>query len=345
MIRFGKSAAALAAHKQNFFHDNEALIENARRIATIYVAQPRRTHCKCCAHPLGPPQFVKDGIAYAVCDTCGHLNGAHEDSDEFCAALYTEGGGADYARAYSASGREAFWLRVRDIYVPKAAFLRDALAEREAAEALTYADLGAGSGYFVAALREVGLTNAAGYEVSEAQVDLANAMLGAETLHRHDLAATIDVAATVAADAVSMIGVLEHVPRPREVLGALKANPRVRYLFVSVPLFSPCVFFEMAFPGVFHRQLSGAHTHLFTERSLDWTAREFGMERVAEWWFGTDIFDLLRAVGVALERRDEVKRMASTWNELFAPAVDDLQLALDRRKLASEVHLLLRFAN
>jgi hypothetical protein len=344
LIRFGKSAGPLIALKQNFFADNEALCADSRRIAELYAAQPRRTRCKCCDERLGAPSFRKTGIDYMLCQRCGHLNGAHEDSDAFCAALYTNAGGAGYAGTYSAADRDAYWRRVRDIYVPKAAFLRDALAAHQDAGRLAYADLGAGSGYFVAALRELGLERSHGYEVSEVQVALAGENLGPGAVRLMAMDALLETAATLDCDVVSMIGVLEHVQQPRQLLAALRANPRVRHLFISVPLFSPCVFLEMAFPKVFPRHLSGGHTHLYTERSLDWTCAEFGLSRAAEWWFGTDMVDLFRAVTVELERGNAVTDRPGLWAGMFGPAIDDVQLALDQRKLASEVHMLLDFA-
>lgn len=346
MIRYGKSAEALLAHKQDFFRDNDNLLREGRRIGDIYRAQPARTACKCCATPLAGASFVKQGITYIVCGRCGHLNGAHEDSAEFCTALYTEAGGAAYAKTYSADDRDAYRRRVQDIYVPKAEFLRDALAEAgHDAAALRYADLGAGSGYFVAAMRELGFSKAVGYEASEVQSGLANAMIGEGAVRRHELDDVVSLASALDADVVSMIGVLEHVREPRELLTALQANTKVGYLYLSVPLFSACVFFEMVFPDVFQRQLSAAHTHLYTESSLDWTCREFGMTRAAEWWFGTDMVDLFRALSVRLEKNSELNGMSDHWARIFAPAIDGLQLALDRKKLSSEVHMLLRFVS
>jgi len=345
MIRFGKSAAALLAHKTHFFQENDRLLREGRQIASIYAAQDCRRRCKCCDGPLGEPSFRKQMIDYVLCRRCGHWNGAFEDSDLFCAAVYTDARGAAYAKAYSAADRDAYWRRVRDIYVPKAEFLRDALKERETPADLAYADFGAGSGYFVAALRETGLARAHGVEVSATQIALADAMLGEGAVRPCALERSVALAASIEADVVSMVGVLEHVREPREILGALRANRRVRYLFISVPLFSPCVFFEMVFPEVFQRHLSGGHTHLFTERSLAWMAREFGMESVAEWWFGTDMVDLFRAVTVELQRAEALAGAGALWAENFAPAIDELQLVLDKRKLASEVHMLLRFVD
>ncbi len=344
MIRFGKSSGALIAHKQDFFDANDALLAEGARIGTIYRAQSRRDVCKCCAGTLGAPIFSKQSIDYSLCDRCGHLNGGHDDSKAFAAAVYTEDGGANYARTYTADDKEAYHARVTDIYVPKAAFLDEALmGEGTAPEALSYADFGAGSGHFVAAMRARGWTESRGFEVSDVQAALGNSMIEANAILTHTLDQTAPLARSVDADVVSMVGVLEHLQAPRAMLTALRENPRVRYLFISVPLFSPCVFFEMVFPQVFQRQLSAGHTHLYTEASLDWTCREFGMERCAEWWFGTDIVDLFRSVSVELKRHDALRGVSDKWGALFAPAIDEMQLALDRRKLASEVHMLLRF--
>ncbi len=343
MIRFGKSAAALFAHKQRYFSENAQLLAEGRATAALYAAQPRRERCKCCDHPLGEAAFAKHGIAYALCTRCGHLNGLHQDSPEFCAAIYAEKGGSDYAKAYSAADRAAYWARVRDIYLPKAEFLRDAIAAEETPQNLAVADFGAGAGYFVAALRELGI-NAEGYEVSAALVEQADAYLGQGAVRRHALADALSLAAAARAPIVSMIGVLEHVVAPRQLLHVLRGNRNVRYLYISVPLFSPCVFFELAFPAVFQRHLSGGHTHLFTERSIDWMCGEFGMTRIAEWWFGGDVMDLFRAVSVELRQRDDTAEACALWTEMLAPAIDDVQLALDKRRLASEVHMLLRFA-
>ena len=52
---------------------------------------------------------------------------------------------------------------------------------------LKYADIGAGSGYFVSALRGVGLINSVGYEVSKSQVSFGNLMIGQPLLNKIDI--------------------------------------------------------------------------------------------------------------------------------------------------------------
>lgn len=343
MIRFGKSAGPLLAHKTGFFSSNDALLAEGNRIGAIYTRQPRRTACKACDGPLDGVRFVKQAIEYIFCARCGHLNGAHEDTAAFCDAVYTSDDGVSYAKNYSAADKEAYRARVRDIYSPKADFLREALAEQgESPERLTYADFGAGSGYMVAAMRGAGCDGTTGYEVSRTQVNLAEAMIAPGAVVCHALHAATEIAAHSAADVVTMIGVLEHLQKPRDMLAAIAANPKIRYLFISVPLFSPCVMLEVVFPNVMQRQLSAGHTHLFTESSLHWLGEEFGMTRTAEWWFGTDIVDLFRCVAVELERKDESQALIPAWWDMMVPAIDDMQAALDTRKLASEVHMLFR---
>jgi hypothetical protein len=344
MNRYGKPSAPLLDLKQSFFQDNDMLRDELHRIAKIYGAQPRRTACKACAGSIAEVSFTKADIEYLICDRCGHLNGAHEDTDEFCAAVYTEAGAAGYSKNYAAENAAAYERRVDDIYVPKAEFLADALRqEGRDASKLRYSDFGAGSGYFVGALLKSGATNVTGCEVSESQVALASLMLKDDLVIRHDLAAITDIAENVDAHVVSMIGVLEHVQHPRELLAALARNSSVEYLFISVPLFSLCVFLEMVFPQVMPRQLAAGHTHLFCEKSIDWICREFGLRRRAEWWFGTDLVDLYRNVDVQLQKSAGCENMAGAWRALFAPAIDDMQLVLDQRHLSSEVHMLLQF--
>ncbi len=343
MIRYSKSSGPLLKLKRSYFEDNEHLLQGSLRICQIYVEQPRRARCKNCDGPLGETSFTKQGVEYVICERCGHLNGGHEDTDAFCKAVYTEDGGANYARTYAAEDAKAYRERVHDIYVPKAEFLCASLREEGLApEDLSYADLGAGSGYFVAALRKQGLSKVTGYEVSESQARLANAMVEGSPVRRHVHEDTVDIARSVEAEVVSMIGVLEHVQRPRQVLAALRNNSRLKYVYISVPLFSPCVFFEMVFPTVMNRQLTAGHTHLYTESSLDWMCHEFDFERTAEWWFGTDMVDLYRSIAVRLSQVEETSGMIGEWTEMFVPVIDSLQVEFDKKHLSSEVHMVLK---
>ena len=345
MIRFGKSAQDILGFKKDFFESNDRIRDDLLRINKLYAKQPRRFLCKLCTHKLpATPKFKAHEVEYLVCSRCGHLNGAYEDTAEFCNAVYAEESGSKYARTYHSDDRDAYFQRIEQIYTPKAKFMIDALREQGMnPKELSYADLGAGSGYFVGALRGSDLDRVIGYEVSQAQVDLASHMLAGRFVEQHALDDLDAIIQGLKCEVVSMVGVLEHVRHPREVLARLSENKNVKFLYISVPLFSTSVFIEMVFPMVMPRHLAAAHTHLFTESSLNWMAGEFKMHRVAEWWFGTDIMDLFRSMTVMLQKSPQTREVAAEWQALFAPLLDDLQIVLDKRKLSSEVHALFRF--
>jgi hypothetical protein len=342
--RFGKSFKDIAPLKVSFFEQNEKFMQRALHYADIYVDQPRRTACKICDAPLPEdPSFVKHTIPYVVCTSCTHLNGMHEDTDAFCEAVYTSGGGKEYAENYTPADREHYEARRKAIYIPKAEFMFETLRQcGEDPLALTYADMGAGSGYFVSALRELGVEGVTGYEVGAAQVNLATWMMPDEPVQQIGLDDTVGLTATAEADVVTFIGVFEHVQSPRAILRALKQNPRARYFYFCVPMFGPCIYNEMAFPHVMPRQLAVGHTHLFTKGSIESFRDEFDLETVGAWWFGTDVMDYYRSVHVALGLNPEMRPMVESWSALYEPLIDDLQLAIDRRRESGQVHMVMR---
>ncbi len=186
-----------------------------------------------CAANLGAADFIKLGVAYSVCVNCGHLNGHHQDTDAYCEQLYTDNEGESYGRVYSSTDTDTYHARVEKIYSPKASFLFEGLrADRVDPAPLRYADFGAGSGYFLTALAGLGAEQIIGYEVSRSQINLAHEMSPDVRLEWHDLSGTTSLARACTASVVSMIGVLEHLQQPRELLEALRRNEEVRYLFV-----------------------------------------------------------------------------------------------------------------
>ena len=343
MIKYGKPSSDILEYKTSFFNENDKRLNDFIKFYDLYIQQPKRTVCKNCEKPLKGKKFNKKNVDYYICEVCGHLNGAYEDTDEFCSMLYTDDGGKAYARTYNSQTKEDYRKRVEDIYIPKVNFLEEALKEEGCDyKKMRYADFGAGSGYFVSALKNKKFNHVVGYEVSKSQVSLANAMIKEDTLIQHELADTVDLASKVEADVVSLIGVLEHVQYPREILNAFVNNRNMKYIFLSVPLFSICVLFEIVFNQVMPRHLAPAHTHLYTESSINHFCNEFGLERVSEWWFGTDMVDLYRNILVTLNKDSNSVDASDIWTDMFQPLIDDMQKAQDKNKAASEVHMLLK---
>jgi Methyltransferase domain len=266
-----------------------------------------------------------------------------KDTIAFCKAIYTDDSGSSYGQNYSSDDIASYNYKVGSIYLPKAEFLCTAFrADNIDPYEMEYLDFGAGTGYFVAALDNMGLTKVSGWEVSESQVAQGNAMIGREVMHVHDLEQTNDLLRNTKADVVSMIGVLEHLQDPRAALREIQSNDYIKYFYISVPTFSLSTFIEFDSPDVFHRQLGSGHTHLYTDDSLRHLADEFGMSRLAEWWFGGDAVDLYRHLRVNLDQKTTSARFKEKLSEYMIPFIDSVQLEMDKMKGSSEVHMLFK---
>jgi hypothetical protein len=342
--QYGKSSASVIKQKQSFFNDNDKHVKEQKKISDIYMQQATRLCCKNCDEPLKVEyDFIKNDIEYKICDVCTHLNGAHDDTSEFCSAVYTGGKGEDYAQNYQSIDVEGFNYRLSSIYIPKVEFLYTSLVNDNVnPNKMKYLDFGSGSGYFVGALNRIGLKNVSGTDVSKYQVDFGNKMMGMDFLSTHKLDSTNELLEGCDADIVSLIGVLEHLKDPRGAIACIKKNDKIKYMYISVPLFSLSVFLEMLSSDVYHRQLSAGHTHLYTKESLQYLADEFGFDIISEWWFGTDMVDLYRHIDVEIRKSQCSKKMVNLFQEMILPIIDSMQLELDKKHCSSEVHLLLK---
>ena len=97
--------------------------------------------------------------------------------------------------------------------------------------------------------------------------------------------------------------------------------------------------------NIFHRQLHGGHTHLYTEKSIDYMCSEFELEIVGRWWFGTDMVDLYRQIYVKLEQKHVSEAIKNDFKDRLSKFLDQSQLELDKVGESSEVHILLRKKN
>jgi len=343
--RYGKHSLPLLLQKTSFFENDGILSKKQKEIASIYKKQPKRTNCMNCAAKIDKSSdFIKDGIGYVICSHCQHLNGIYESTEDFFTGLYSADSGEDYAKTYyKADNIDDYNYRSASIYIPKAEFLYTSLLDNKInPHDLDYFDFGAGSGYFIAALKKLGLKNVAGTDVSKFQVNYGNAMLGEAILKTHDMKDTTKVLQACESEVVSMIGVLEHLQNPREVLKTIQRNKNVRFLYILVPTFSLSVYLEILSSEVFHRQLTGGHTHLYTKESLSYLWQEFGFEALSEWWFGTDMVDLFRHISVTLQKYNCSTKMVESWRQKFVPIIDAMQLELDKNLFSSEVHMVLK---
>ena len=336
--KYSKPFGDLNTLKTSFFDNNDGMLDMADGMADVLLMQPKRTVCKICGAKLGKPLYSSHRIGYIECPECGHLNSECEDTDDFASKVYVED---DYSKNYSAADKESYIRRRDMIYIPKAEYLRDCLKhEGISPEDVTILDIGAGCGYFVSAVRQLGMT-ATGIDVSDSEVEYGNAMTDEPWLTHVGLTDSIDYIRKSSANVLTAIGVLEHLVHLDENIDAIRYNTNIKYLFASVPMFSFSSCFEVAFANGYNRHTGGTHTHLFTNESVAKMADRMGFEVAYEWRFGSDINDLYRFLMVSMQKNNN-EEFSRYFSDRFVPLMDDLQQILDKSDFSSELHFILR---
>ncbi len=336
--RYSKRSSFYIETKQDFFNQNDELLASAKEKNSFYAAQPMRDECKICQTALHEDIDLKQhGISYSFCSQCDHLNGRFDDTEQFTKVIYASEDGKDYAAAYI---DQNFEKRVEDIYLPKVDFLLEELDLKN----IKLLDVGCGGGYFVHACRQRGI-DARGIDVSRTMVDFGNMnisdRMGLSPLMLVDEDSFYDQVRNTEASIVSTIGVIEHLRQPERLFEAFKESNAI-YLYYSVPMYSASVVIENAFDDIFPRQLSGGHTHLFTERSIEELNRRLNGKPIAEWRFGDDIMDFYRSLMTRLQRNGASGKMIKRFATEFAPHIDALQAVLDQSHYCSEIHSIVK---
>lgn len=334
LLKYSKSTDFYLDTKKDFFDANDKLLQKAESQNRLYAAQPRRKECKLCRHVLPETcDFSSHGVGYVFCTECTHLNGRYEDTREFVEQLYISDDGVEYSQAYIDTN---FHQRTQEIYLPKIDFLLESTGDEE----VSVLDVGCGSGHFVYAAILRNLT-ATGIDVGKTMVDFGNRqilLLANKTplLHTTEEGFCEHIANT-SASVVSAVGVIEHL-RDLTIFFDAFNRSKAKYLFYSVPMFALSTYVENIFEQVYPRQLSGGHTHLFTETSIGKMNSLLGAKAIAEWRFGTDIMDLYRSLLNSIRQKNASEKLVRYFADNCFPGIDAAQAVLDRSHFCDEIH-------
>jgi len=331
IIQYSKSYKNIADIKKDFYNQNLYNLKKSIKINTEYVKQPLRKICKNC-NSKKLVFFLKSfKVSYNLCSNCGHLNGKYQDTSKFARKLYNSQNGKNYSKNYL----NDYNSRVKNIYLPKVVFLKKVIKEN-----IKLLDLGSGAGHFLKAL-EIKKISATGYETSKDLCNLANKKLKVNKINNIKFDNVYNLIEKAKDENVlSLIGVLEHLTNPSLILNSF-AKSKIKYLYISVPLFSLTSFIENSFKNVYPRHLSGAHTHLYTYKSLKYLAKNNNLNIIGEFWFGTDIPDLMRSILNSATIINK-KQYLTQFKNLFTNHIDELQSVLDKKKICSEVHMIFK---
>ena len=344
-VKYGKKISDIKKIKQEFFENNDKLLKSQLEKGRIYCKQRKRKNCKVCGKKINGRKINIRNITYLQCNYCSHLNGVYEDTFKFVNTIYSSKK-INYSQKYAEKDKKNYISRVKNIYKAKVDFLKSNIKNIKNVKIL---DIGAGSGYFVSALKKGNIKNSIGIEVSQDQVLYGKKMLKSQKYDdRSILHVPFDKLENFLKvhkdyNCASFIGVIEHLQEMKKIVSLVSKNKKCELIFVSVPLYSLSTLIESNFPKVFNRHLGGSHTHLFTEKSIKHFFGKFNFTSHSEWWFGQDYNDLFRSMSVM---SNKLKNTGATIIlEQFRNLIDDFQLILDRKKMSSEVHILFKRKN
>ena len=350
MIKFGKKSKDILEVKGNFITDNLKLFNWQKKLYRLYKKQPLRSRCKNCEKKIKGLNFKKLNINYILCNYCGHFNGIYEDTKLLSKKFYQTSEQENYSKIYVEKEKKFYNKRIKNIYLPKAKFLIENLINKEKNkkkiyQEFSYIDIGCGSGYFISSLKKLKIKNIKGFDPSKRMINYGNLINNFELLNFVNHDKTKDIIKEIDKDkktCVTMIGSLEHIYNQNEILREIKRKKNIKYLYISVPCFSPSSFIEIIFDRNFQRVLAPQHTHLYTERSLKYLEKKFNYKIISEWWFGADIVDLYRNFYIEIQKKDKFGQTKKIFNDMFLKVLDNMQLEIDKKKLSSEAHILYR---
>lgn len=340
-LKYSKSSSFYLNSKKDYFVNNEKLLADELKRNELYTKQPIRIFCKLCEASLPiKVDFHSHNVDYIFCDNCSHLNGKFDDTKEFAEQIYIANEGSEYSLDYLDSN----WnQRVSDIYTPKIDFLIEAIKKND----LKILDVGCGCGYFVCAALEKNIS-ATGLDVSKSMVYFGNKILSkrftSSPLTLVDELGFFDAIRNSSADVISAIGVIEHLREPQKFFDAFKKS-KAQFIYYSVPMFSLSSTLENIFQEVYPRQLSGGHTHLFTEESIKKMQKIIEVKSIAEWRFGTDAMDLYRHLITMLSKNNSTQKLIDLIGKGLGTKLDEIQSIFDENHFCSEIHCISKKLN
>ena len=331
IVKFSKSYDDIINLKTDFYSNNKLNRSIALKLNKIYLKGPQRKICKNCNQRI-KKFFIKSfNVKYNICKNCGHLNGEKLETKDFFNKLYISGSGS---KNIEKNYKQNFNQRVKNVYNDKVLFLKKVLKKK-----INILDIGSGAGHFLKALENHKI-NAIGIEPNKLMCKIGKNYLKKNKLFNKNLTELEKtVLNNTEANCVSAIGVLEHLENPNQFLKAFKKS-KIKYLYLSLPLFSFTSLIENSFQNVYPRHLSGGHTHLYTKDSIYHFAKKHKFSIIGEWWFGLDIADLYRSIIISSSQLEK-DIYTKTLKKYFYSILNDLQKKIDEKKLSSEVHLVL----
>ena len=332
-VRLGKpmDILALKANMTAAFEEQLASIRSSRKALYAAAEVEEVSACPLCGalSSTGEPALTIYGARYQRCAACTHHFVVRRPTKAALERFYAKD--AHYAATYA--DKKTLETRVRQVAEPKARWVIEEFERLHGRKPRSILDVGAGSGHFVFACRQLGL-EAEGLELSESGRAFCQANFGIE-LGAQDFTDKPEVFAGV--DVVTFWGVIEHVPEPMAVLRAARralSGPETMVV-AAVPRWDALsTGVQSQFPETVARHLDPlGHINCFTDESLATAFETAGFAPAAAWYFGMDAYELVMQLSYLLKKGDD-SPLAALGR--FIPA---LQSVVDQGQLSDEIAL------
>ncbi len=264
---------------------------------------------------------------YIKCSSCSHVYTTKRYTEKTIQEFYKTN---QYYSKTTYADKESCYYRRENVAKPKAEFFEQFVSP---SSNRTWLDVGSGIGDLVSVLSEKGW-NVDGVELSESSITFAEETFGV-SLQQTTLEDFVAQNKETKYDAVSFIGVLEHVVNPVEHLEmAASVLNNKGIIAIQVPnALSLTSYLQALFPqNVFRHMSPIEHIMLFSKNSLCKALGIIGFEPLAFWWHGMDIYELLNNMTLVNPKIHD-----SEFSKQIMDSMNGLQFVLDGKELSDRI--------
>jgi len=272
--------------------------------------------------------FSVYGFDYVSCVGCNHVYTTQRYNDDAIKNFYSTN---KYWAEVTYANKETYIYRKNDVAKPKVDFL---LEISKFTKKKHWLDIGSGIGDIVSVAQDYGW-NATGLELSETSVKFAleyfNVSLERKTLEEYYSRNKDNLKFQV----ISMIGLLEHVVNPIEILGLThKMLEEDGMIMIQVPnANSLATHIQECFPeNVFRHMSPIEHIMVFTENSLKIALEKTGFKPVSFWYHGLDIYEMINNFSLINTKIPESK-----FYKIMVDCLNEMQYIIDEKKFSDRI--------
>jgi 2-polyprenyl-3-methyl-5-hydroxy-6-metoxy-1,4-benzoquinol methylase len=291
-VTFGKPIDILSL-KDNMISNFDSLAERTKTSRKNLFNQKLQKVCKCsvCGDDSINATKVLDvynGV-YCQCTQCSHCYVLYRPTKKQLDKFYSDN--KEYQTTYT--DKESLLTRIDQVVTPKAEYVIKQYEKIYGKKPKSILDVGAGSGHFVYACRQLGIT-ADGIEISSYGRDFCKENFDI-TLYDTDFTESYEDFFNY--DVITFWGVIEHVTDPIAMLKSAQkiTSGRETLVLAEVPRWeSLSTAIQTVTPETIIRHLDPlTHINFFTEESLATAFVKSGLNISSAWYFGMDIYELI----------------------------------------------------